>query len=62
MADIRPYSLAGSTERRQSIGNIYIDLSRIRLTRDGIYRFKPSLFSNDLIKLFHFRVITVEDC
>ena len=61
MTDVNTDPFACRTERAKGVGDVNIDLSRIRLTGDDEGRAETSLLSNKLVQLFNLVVITVED-
>ena len=61
MTNINTNTLASRAKGAESIADINIDLTGVGLTGDDECRAETSLLSNELIKLLHLSVITLED-
>lgn len=61
VTNVNTDTLAGGTERAQSVANVHIDLARVGLTGDDECGAEASLLGDKLIQLLNLTVITIED-
>lgn len=61
MANIASDSLAGRTERSQSVGDIDVDFAGVCLAGDDECRLKAGFFGDEFVEFLDLGVVSVED-